>query len=106
MATSLGFAVLEVDGAGSAGRGMAVLNAVKRSLGRHEVADQIAGVNHALDEFAFLDRARVGVSGVSYGGYVSAMILTDRDAGDTFKCGVAVSPVVDWRFYGQLVLLP
>lgn len=102
MATGLGFVVLEVDGAGAAGRGMAILNAVKRALGRLEVADQIAGINYALDEFAFLDRNRVGVSGVSYGGYVSAMILTDRDAGDLVKCGVAVSPVVDWRFYGEM----
>ena len=51
----------------------------------------------------FIDRDRVGVSGVSYGGYVAGMMLseTSQNHSTLLKCGVAVCPVVDWRYYGE-----
>lgn len=36
----------------------------------------------------------------SYGGFVTAHAVGDRD-NDVFKCGIAVAPVTDWRFYGK-----
>ena len=35
----------------------------------------------------------------SYGGYTTSHTL-GYDGGETFKCGVAVAPLADWRFYG------
>ena len=51
----------------------------------------------------FMDRDRVAVSGVSYGGYVAGMMLseTSQNHSTLLKCGVAVCPVVDWRYYGE-----
>ena len=43
------------------------------------------------------------MTGVSYGGYVAGLMLADR-AKDVLACGVAVTPVVDWRFYGNLLI--
>ncbi len=51
------------------------------------------------NNFSFIDPERVAVTGVSYGGYVAGLMLADR-AKDVLACGVAVTPVVDWRFYG------
>jgi dipeptidyl aminopeptidase/acylaminoacyl peptidase len=48
---------------------------------------------------SFIDAERVAVTGVSYGGYVAGLMLADRSK-DVLACGVAVTPVVDWRFYG------
>ena len=51
---------------------------------------------------SFIDRSRIGVNGVSYGGYVAGMMLSETSANHSslLKCGVAVCPVVDWRYYG------
>ncbi len=103
MSSALGYVVLEIDGAGSSGQGQTLMGAVRRRLGHWEVKDQIAAVKHVVGEFKFVDGDRVAVSGVSYGGYVAGMILSERQNVEErlFKCGVAVAPVVDWRFYGR-----
>ena len=60
-----------------------------------------------LDKYKFIDKTRVAVSGVSYGGYVAGMMLsaTSTNHSDLLKCGIAVSPVVDWRYYGKKPLV-
>ena len=99
MASNLRYVVVEVDGAGSGGQGSKVTSRVKRRLGQEQVSDQVHAVNHLVENMPYIDRERVAVSGVSYGGYMAGMILASRQE-NHFKCGVAVSPVVDWRFYG------
>lgn len=47
----------------------------------------------------FVNADKMAVTGVSYGGYIASMMLAERHS-DLLACGVAVSPVVDWRFYG------
>ncbi len=58
----------------------------------------------------WIDRRRTAVTGVSYGGYVATRMLMEDGSGgeegedeEMLQCGVAVSPVVDWRFYGKQV---
>ena len=103
LASSLGFVVLEVDGRGSGGRGRSHLTSIKGRLGDVEVKDQVLAVDSIKQNYSFIDFERVAVTGVSYGGYVTIRILTDEKTTD-FKCGVAVSPVVDWRFYGNWII--
>lgn len=55
---------------------------------------------YLLNHMKFLDKARVGVWGWGFGGYVSAMILGSNKK--VFKCGVAVSPITDWIYYSEL----
>ena len=45
-------------------------------------------------------------SGVSYGGYAVGMMLakSGEESNSKIRCGIAVSPVVEWRYYGTLVL--
>ena len=46
----------------------------------------------------------MAVSGVSYGGYIATKMLSEQ-FDNLLTCGVAVSPVVDWRFYGNYMVL-
>jgi dipeptidyl-peptidase 4 len=91
-----GFIVLKVDNRGSANRGIAFEGAVARNLGDLEIRDQVDGVRE-LAKRPYVDSARVGIYGWSYGGYATLMALLR--APDVFKVGVAGAPVTDWRFY-------
>jgi dipeptidyl-peptidase-4 len=94
-----GFAVLHVDNRGMANRGKAFALPVKNNLGEVELADQLASVKQALQQFPQLDGSRVGVWGWSYGGYFTLYAMEHTDM---FKAGVAVAPVTDWRNYDSI----
>lgn len=52
------------------------------------------------DRLHFIDKRRVAVWGWSYGGYVSAKLLSTPNQ-DIFHCGISVAPVTSWRLYGN-----
>ncbi len=66
-----GYAVLNVNYRGSAGRGMKYSRAIFADWGHYEVEDLEAGMNHVI-AMGVADPERLGVGGWSYGG-----ILTD-----------------------------
>ena len=93
-----GFAVWKMDNRGSARRGVVWESAIFRSMGTVEVRDQVAGVRFIAGRHPDrVDAGRVGVSGSSYGGYMTLRCLTE--APETFRAGVAVAPVTDWDGY-------
>jgi dipeptidyl-peptidase-4 len=94
-----GFVVWQVDGRGSAGRGHVFEKPLNRRLGKLELADQVEGVRHLLS-LGFVDPARVGIYGWSYGGYMTLNAMFN--AGDVFAAGVAGAPVTDWRQYDTI----
>ncbi len=94
-----GFVVWQLDNRGSAGRGHAWEAALYRELGVKEMADQQDGVRH-LVSLGFVDEARVGVYGWSYGGFLTLYSLLH--APDLFRAGVAGAPVTDWRNYDTI----
>ena len=69
-----GYVVFAIDNRGSGGRGQKFTEALYRRLGGVEVEDQLRGVAW-LKEQPFVDPARVGVYGWSYGGYMTLMLL-------------------------------
>ncbi len=91
-----GYVVLKIDNRGSANRGLAFEAAVAGDLGRLEVDDQADGVRW-LATRPYVDGARVGVYGWSYGGYMTCRAL--ERAPDVFKVGVAGAPVTFWEGY-------
>jgi len=93
---SQGFLVAKVDNRGSARRGLAFEGAVRGALGSLEVDDQVALVEVAAD-LGLADRARVGIMGWSYGGYLSAMCLAK--APKVFRCALVGAPVTSWDGY-------
>jgi dipeptidyl-peptidase 4 len=92
-----GFVVVSIDGRGTPRRGRAFERAIRDDLAGPPLADQIAGLQALAKELPELDLARVGITGWSYGGFMSAVAVLRRP--DVFKAGVAGAPVVDWRDY-------
>ncbi|MDG2520848.1 S9 family peptidase [Caulobacter segnis] len=91
-----GYIVFRLDNRGSVNRSVAFKTALDRKLGTVEVADQIAGANF-LKTLPYVDPARIGVVGWSYGGYMSLMLLTEPNSG--FSAGISGAPPTDWSLY-------
>jgi dipeptidyl-peptidase-4 len=91
-----GFVVLKVDNRGSLNRGLSFEAAIADRMGTVEVDDQVAAVQHLAKE-PWIDAARVGMYGWSYGGYMTCMSM--MRAPEVFKVGVSGAPVTDWDGY-------
>jgi dipeptidyl-peptidase-4 len=94
-----GFLVFSMDNRGSWGRGHAFETPILKNMGAQELKDQLEGVEH-LKKLPFVDPSRIGITGWSYGGYMTLFAATH--AGDVFKCAVAGAPVVDWKLYDTI----
>jgi dipeptidyl aminopeptidase/acylaminoacyl peptidase len=92
MLVSRGYAVLFPNPRGSSGRGTAFARMVVGDMGGADADDILAGVD-ALVGRGIVDPARVGVTGGSYGGFMSAWLVTRTDR---LAAAVAISPVTDW----------
>jgi dipeptidyl-peptidase 4 len=92
----LGFIVVVVDNRGTFNRGLGFEAPLSGAMGTVEVADQAAAVRQ-LAAAGVLDAGRVGITGASYGGYMTLMAMLRES--ELFRAGVAVAPVIDWRLY-------
>ena len=90
------YILFELDNRGSANRSAAFKTTIDRKMGQLEVDDQIAGARY-LQTLPYVDRDRIGVTGWSYGGYMTLLLLTAPDT--PFKAGVSGAPVTDWKLY-------
>jgi len=95
----LGFLVAVCDYRGVSGRGKAFQNLHYMKLGQVELEDHVAFVK-ALGRRPYVDTARVGITGHSYGGYFTCLALLKEP--DVFHVGVAGAPVTDWRNYDSI----
>jgi dipeptidyl-peptidase-4 len=91
-----GYVVFTMDGRGSSNRGTKFEQATFRQLGTVELDDQMKGVAY-LKSLKFVDPARMGIHGWSYGGFMTTSMML-RNPG-VFKCAVAGGPVMDWKMY-------
>ncbi len=91
-----GFLVFRLDNRGSARRGLEFEGAIKGRMGTVEVDDQVDGVRWLVEQ-GLADPQRVGVTGWSYGGYMTLLCL--MKAPDVFKVGVAGAPVTHYDGY-------
>lgn len=97
--TEYGLLRVELSTRAMPGLGRRVLDSLYRKLGQTEVEDLAAGVR-ALGTRPYVDAARVGIYGTSYGGYAAAMALLRYP--DLFAAASAASPVSDWRLYDTI----
>ena len=97
--TQRGFIVACVDNRGTGGRGKAFRDVTYARLGKLETEDQVAGAKY-LASLAYVDEARIGIWGWSYGGYMSSLAVLL--GADVFKAAIAVAPVTSWRFYDTI----
>ena len=91
-----GYLVYVQDNRGTSNRGAAFEKAINRQCGQAEMADQMVGIRRLM-ELPYVDTARIGVHGWSYGGFMTISLITNYP--DVFKVGVAGGPVIDWKWY-------
>jgi dipeptidyl aminopeptidase/acylaminoacyl peptidase len=88
-----GYAVLMPNYRGSGGRGVVFSKGDHRDLGGREMQDVLAGIDH-LDDLGLVDPDRVGISGTSYGGYLSAWAATRHS--DRFRVALPFAGLTNW----------
>ncbi|KAK4190575.1 putative dipeptidyl aminopeptidase [Podospora australis] len=100
VAAGLGYICVTVDGRGTGfiGRKNRVL--IRGNLGRWESHDQIAAAKIWANK-TYIDESRLAIWGWSFGGFNTLKTL-EQDGGQTFRYGMAVAPVTDWRFYDSI----
>jgi len=89
-----GYVVLAVDYRGSIGYGKEWRQGHFRDLGGRDYEDVASGVEY-LRTLGYVDATRIGVWGLSYGGFMTLQALTVTP--ELFACGIDVAGVVDWR---------
>ena len=90
-----GYVVVKVDNRSATGINKELENTTVKRLGEAETPDLVAAARW-LKKQSWVDPARVGVWGWSYGGFMTLNLMTRSQE---FKAGISVAPVIDWRYY-------
>jgi dipeptidyl aminopeptidase/acylaminoacyl peptidase len=85
-----GYAVLFINPRGSTGYGQKFSDGTLREWGGGDYRDLMAGVDEALKKYPWIDRNRMGVTGGSYGGFMTNWIVTQNNR---FRAAVASASV-------------
>lgn len=92
MLAKRGYAFFWPNPRGSTGRGQAFAAAVIGDMGGADAQDLLSGLDRLVED-GIADRRRLGVMGNSYGGYMSAWLITqDR----RFAAAIPMAPITDW----------
>jgi dipeptidyl-peptidase-4 len=94
-----GIITFTVDHRGSGQFGKKGLDYMYRSLGKWEILDYADAVKWLLEK-PFVDGTRMGITGSSYGGYMTCLALTK--GADYWTHGFAGSSVTDYRLYDNI----
>ena len=94
-----GIITVSVDHRGSGHFGMKGQEYLYRNLGKWEILDYEDAVKW-LRTKPYTDASRVGITGSSYGGYITCLALTKGS--DYWQYGVAGSSVTDWKLYDNI----
>jgi len=89
---SKGFAVIYLNPRGSDGYSEEFAD-IRNAYGERDFKDIMEGLDYVLSRFPFIDPERVGVTGLSYGGFMTNWIVTHTDR---FKAAVSQNGISDW----------
>jgi dipeptidyl aminopeptidase/acylaminoacyl peptidase len=110
--SNTGFFVVYTNPRGSTGYGQAYQWATQGAWGEVDSEDYLAGVEAAIAKYPDIDAERIGVSGGSYGGFMSNWLssTTDRFSAVVTSRSIAnweswygdsdAQGLTDWAFYG------
>jgi dipeptidyl-peptidase-4 len=93
-----GIIVWILDNRTASGKGMRSAWPLYKNFGELELRDVEDGVNW-LKQQPYVDASRIGISGVSYGGFMTLYALTHSKS---FAMGIAEGAVTDWRNYDTI----
>ncbi len=92
MALAAGYALFQPNPRGSSGRGQPFARLVFGDMGGGDTHDYLSGLD-ALEKAGIIDPKRIGVTGGSYGGFISSWLITQDQR---FAASVPVAPVTNW----------
>ena len=93
-----GYALFLPNPRGSFGQGEAFTQGNVRDLGHGDLRDILAGID-AVEKVAPIDESRLGITGGSYGGFMTMWAVTQTNR---FKAGVAAAGISNWQsYYGE-----
>ncbi len=95
---NLGIVELRVDPRAANGHGAKYSWPTWKRLGVEELKDLEAAADW-IGAKPWCDKSRIGISGHSYGGYITAYALTHSKK---WSAGIAGAPVTDWRLYDSI----
>lgn len=99
MLAQKGYIIASVDNRGTGARGQEFKKVTYKQLGRYETTDQISAAKYLASQ-TYVDSARIGIWGWSYGGFMSTLCITQGP--DVFSMAIAVAPVTNWRYYDNI----
>ncbi len=94
-----GYIIVSVDPRGTMRRGRQFKHSTYMNLGALETEDFMSAAEH-FGGLAYIDAARIGIMGWSYGGYMSSLCITK--GAELFRLAIAVAPVTNWRYYDSI----
>ena len=93
-----GYGVLYVNPRGSHGYSQSFVDGVRGNDGGGDYEDIMAGLDHALASYDWIDDNRLGVTGGSYGGFMTNWIVGHTNR---FKAAVTQRSISNWiSFFG------
>jgi dipeptidyl-peptidase-4 len=98
MLAQMGMLVFRCDPRSASGKGACSAWTVYKQLGVQELKDIEEAIEWLRDR-PYVDDERIGMSGHSYGGFMTAYTLTHSKL---FAGGIAGAPVTDWHLYDTI----
>jgi dipeptidyl aminopeptidase/acylaminoacyl peptidase len=92
-----GYVILTPDYRGSSGYSRDWATGVHMGVSVNDTADVASGADY-LKTLTYVDADRIGVWGLSYGGFLTLQALNADPL--LWRCGIDVAGVVDWATYG------
>ena len=96
---SHGWATLNVNFRGSTGYGQKFADAVFADQDGNEGQDVLYGVSAAVRRYLWLDRERMGIEGVSYGGQLTDWLITQTNQ---FKAAIPIAGIANLISYNYM----
>ncbi len=94
-----GWATLMVNYRGSTGYGQTFSDAVFGDQNGNEAQDVLYGLSAVMRRYLWIDRDRLGVEGVSYGGQLSAWLITQTSI---FKAAIPIAGITNLISYNYM----
>ena len=93
-----GYGVLYVNPRGSHSYGQQFVDGCRNHYGEGDYEDIMAGLDHVLADYNWIDTSRLGVTGGSYGGFMTNWIVGHTNR---FKAAVTQRSISNWvSFFG------
>jgi dipeptidyl aminopeptidase/acylaminoacyl peptidase len=96
---NLGLLIFRCDPRSASGKGAVSTWTAYRQLGVQELKDIETAIHWLIAQHPYVDPDRIGMSGHSYGGFLTAYALTHSQL---FAAGIAGAPVTDWHNYDTI----